>query len=57
MQKLRCILLAAAMATGVAGCATTEPKGAPDTLTVNGQQFHCMEQELESKVLVRCVRP
>ncbi|MBB3060649.1 MULTISPECIES: hypothetical protein [Microbulbifer] len=45
------------MATGVAGCATTEPKGAPDTLTVNGQQFHCMEQELESKVLVRCVRP
>ncbi|MCW8126237.1 hypothetical protein [Microbulbifer halophilus] len=56
MQKLSCILLAVALATGVAGCSTTAPKGAPKSLTMNGQQFRCVEQELESKVLVRCVR-
>lgn len=57
MQKFCCILLAAAMATGVAGCATTAaPEGTPKSLTMNGQKFHCVEQELESKVLVRCVR-
>lgn len=56
VQKLSCILLAVALATGVAGCTTTAPKGAPKTLTLNGQQFHCVEQELETKVLVRCVR-
>ncbi|MCX2781074.1 hypothetical protein [Microbulbifer thermotolerans] len=55
MQKLCCILLAVAMATGVAGCSTTAPKGAPKALTVNGQKFHCIEQELDSKILVRCV--
>ncbi|WP_346838020.1 hypothetical protein [Microbulbifer sp. SAOS-129_SWC] len=48
------ILLAVALATGVAGCSTTAPKGSPKTLSMNGQQFHCVEQELETKVLVRC---
>jgi hypothetical protein len=56
MQKLSCILLAAALATGVAGCSTTAPKGAPKNLTMNGQKFHCIEQELQEKILVRCVR-
>ena len=55
MQKFRCILLAVAMATGVAGCSTTAPDGSPKALTMNGQQFHCVEQELETKILVRCV--
>lgn len=56
MQKFRCILLAVALATGVAGCSTTAPEGPPKSLTMNGQHFHCVEQELESKILVRCVR-
>ncbi|MFC6633493.1 hypothetical protein [Microbulbifer taiwanensis] len=56
MQKLSCILLAVALATGVAGCSTTAPEGAPKALTMNGQKFHCIEQELETKILVRCVR-
>ncbi len=57
MQKLGCILLAAALATGVAGCAnTTAPEGVPRALSLNGQKFHCEEQELETKTLVRCVR-
>lgn len=56
MQKLSCILLAVALATGVAGCATTAPEGSPKSLTMNGQHFHCVEQELETKILVRCVR-
>ena len=55
MQKLRCILLAAALATGVAGCSTTAPNGAPKALTMNGQKFQCIEQELQEKILVRCV--
>ncbi|GAA5525272.1 hypothetical protein Maes01_01837 [Microbulbifer aestuariivivens] len=56
MQKFIGILLAAAMATGVAGCSTTASEGAPKSLTVNGQQFNCTQEELESKTLVRCVR-
>ncbi|WP_323846419.1 hypothetical protein [Microbulbifer magnicolonia] len=56
MQKLSRILLAVALATGVAGCSTTAPEGVPTTLTLNGQRFQCVEQELETKVLVRCVR-
>ncbi|WP_237067738.1 hypothetical protein [Microbulbifer guangxiensis] len=56
MQKLCCILLAAAMATGVAGCSTTASKGAPKSLTMNGQKFHCIEEEQETRILVRCVR-
>ena len=56
MQKLSCILLAVALATGVAGCATTAPEGSPKSLTMNGQHFQCVEQELETKILVRCVR-
>ncbi|WP_193162789.1 hypothetical protein [Microbulbifer hainanensis] len=43
------------MATGVAGCSTTAPDGSPKALTMNGQQFNCVEQELETKILVRCV--
>ncbi|SEA13313.1 hypothetical protein SAMN05216562_1894 [Microbulbifer marinus] len=56
MQKLSCILLAVALATGVAGCSTTAPEGAPKTLSMNGHKFRCVEQELETKILVRCVR-
>ncbi|WP_250461318.1 hypothetical protein [Microbulbifer litoralis] len=56
MQKFCCILLAVALATGVAGCSTTAPEGTPKSLTMNGQHFRCVEQELESKILVRCVR-
>ena len=29
---------------------------APRSLNVNGTRFRCFEQELESKVVVRCVR-
>ncbi|WHI45076.1 hypothetical protein [Microbulbifer sp. VAAF005] len=50
------ILLAVALATGVAGCSTTAPQGSPKSLTLDGQKFRCVEQELETKVLVRCVR-
>lgn len=92
MQKLRSILLAVAIATGVvAGCTSTEPREshadrafssavpphmdpahlsvrssdrrprgssreAPRTLNVNGTRFRCFEQELDSKMVVRCVR-
>ncbi|WP_172621089.1 hypothetical protein [Microbulbifer sp. GL-2] len=56
MQKLLLVLLAVALATGVAGCSTTAPKGTPKSLSLNGQKFHCVEQELESKILVRCSR-
>ncbi|MCK7596658.1 hypothetical protein M0G74_05145 [Microbulbifer sp. CAU 1566] len=28
----------------------------PRSLNVNGTRFRCFEQELESKVVVRCVR-
>lgn len=56
MQKFSRILLAVALATGVAGCSTTAPEGSPKALTMNGQTFHCVEQELETKILVRCVR-
>ncbi|WP_156417396.1 MULTISPECIES: hypothetical protein [Microbulbifer] len=56
MQKFCFILLAATMATGVAGCSTTASEGAPKSLTVNGQKFNCIEEELETKTLVRCVR-
>ncbi|WP_444943136.1 hypothetical protein ACJJIF_13970 [Microbulbifer sp. SSSA002] len=56
MQKMRLILLAAALATGVAACSTTAPQGGPKSLTLDGEKFHCMEQELETKILVRCVR-
>jgi len=56
VQKWCRILLAAALATGVAGCATTAPEGVPKALTLNGQKFHCVEQELETRILVRCVR-
>ncbi|WNZ56205.1 hypothetical protein ACJJI5_02455 [Microbulbifer sp. EKSA008] len=56
MQKILLILLAVALATGVAGCSTTAPQGSPKSLTLDGQKFRCVEQELETKVLVRCVR-
>ncbi|MFA0813424.1 hypothetical protein [Microbulbifer epialgicus] len=56
MQKLLLILLAVALATGVAGCSTTAPKGSPKSLTLDGKKFHCVEQELETKTLVRCTR-
>jgi len=56
VQKLLLVLLAVALATGVAGCSTTAPKGTPKSLSLNGQKFHCVEQELESKTLVRCSR-
>lgn len=92
MQKLRSILLAVAIATGVvAGCTSTEPmeshadrafssavpphidpaylsvrssdrrsrgsgREPPRSLNVNGTRFRCFEQELDSKIVVRCVR-
>ncbi|WP_444902473.1 hypothetical protein ACJJIG_09400 [Microbulbifer sp. SSSA007] len=56
MQKLLLLLLTMALATGVAGCSTTAPKGSPKSLSLNGQKFHCVEQELETKTLVRCSR-
>ncbi|WP_295802497.1 hypothetical protein [uncultured Microbulbifer sp.] len=87
VQKLSCILLAAAVAAGiVAGCTATEPReshanraftsaippnmGNPDlrvkpqestrrsprALNVNGTKFRCFERELETKIVVRCVR-
>lgn len=31
-------------------------RDAPRSLNVNGTRFRCFEQELESKVVVRCVR-
>ncbi|WP_158078529.1 hypothetical protein [Microbulbifer mangrovi] len=31
-------------------------RDAPRSLNVNGTRFRCFEQELDSKVVVRCVR-
>jgi len=98
VQKLSCILLAAAVAAGiVAGCTATEsqgesqasrafghsdgtneatpphmqirsgdtiphtppsnaPRRSPKSLNVNGTRFRCYEREMDTKVVVRCVR-
>ncbi|WP_172975463.1 hypothetical protein [Microbulbifer sp. THAF38] len=56
MQKLLPTLLAVALVTGIAGCSTTAPQGSPKSLSLNGKKFHCVEQELETKTLVRCAR-
>ncbi|WP_226649190.1 hypothetical protein ACJJID_16505 [Microbulbifer sp. CnH-101-G] len=56
MQKLLPTLLAVALVTGIAGCATTASQGSPKSLSLNGKKFHCVEQELETKTLVRCAR-
>ncbi len=34
----------------------TSSREAPRSLNVNGTRFRCFEQELDSKVVVRCVR-
>ncbi|WP_444937981.1 hypothetical protein [Microbulbifer sp. JMSA002] len=56
MQKLLPKLLAVTLVIGITGCSTTKSQGTPKSLSLNGKKFHCVEQELETKTLVRCAR-